>query len=311
MRNLSQIAFNLASVLSLVFCAFSTEGVAASFDCAKASSKMEKAICASPSISTLDGDLGKLYQDAVSRSPESMRQDLREEQRRWLREVRNACVDDACLQKAYTDRVSVLQKAKEEYEALKAEVEGEDKRQAAAMQAPKAEVPVKQAAATAPPPVPATPPEQQPTSQPSESEASKRAQLLYVEAKRLLPTSTWVSTGLDDRDWGYIDISSNVMPAHTENGSMFVALLYRKKQTNGISINYINVVEAATCSPDILTGVAWLYAIQEHFPDRFEGSGGFDKKNVNGDFNKFGILSCTTLVKLTPALAKKMQGAGR
>ncbi len=269
-------------------------GEAASFDCAKASTKIENAICASPRLSLLDEDLGKLYQEALKRSPESQQAQIRDEQRRWLRETRNACQDEKCMRRVYAERLEAFEKAKEEYEAVRAEVEGEDKRRESAMQASKAVTP-------------AAPTHQPPALQTSQGDSNKRAQALYIEARKNSASSSWVSTGVGDRDWGFVDVSSNVMPAHSENKSIFVAFLYKRKQANGVNINYVNVVDAASCDPSVSHGVGWLYAMQEHFPDRFEGSGGFDKKNTSSDFSKFGNLSCAALIKILPTLEKRMR----
>lgn len=72
---------------------------AASFDCARAGTSIEKMICADPELSALDGTLALHYKKALeaSRSPTV----LREQQRLWLREVRNRCIDVPCLRAAY------------------------------------------------------------------------------------------------------------------------------------------------------------------------------------------------------------------
>ncbi len=72
---------------------------AASFDCARAGTSIEKMICADPELSALDGSLALRYKKVLeaARSPSV----LREEQRLWLREVRNRCIDVPCLRTAY------------------------------------------------------------------------------------------------------------------------------------------------------------------------------------------------------------------
>lgn len=79
---------------------------AASFDCAKARTRVEKMICADARLAGLDELLGRFYSGALvvlQRSP-----CLRDEQRAWLTEVRNRCTDVACLQDAYMLRLSAL-----------------------------------------------------------------------------------------------------------------------------------------------------------------------------------------------------------
>jgi uncharacterized protein len=78
-----------------------------SFDCAKATQPVERLICASPEISGLDEMLARSYAVAVDKLAEAGGC-LRTDQTRWLRSVRNACGDDACLQRAYHLRLSEL-----------------------------------------------------------------------------------------------------------------------------------------------------------------------------------------------------------
>lgn len=80
---------------------------AASFPCEKAATRVEQAICGSPEVSTLDDYLGRYYAGA--------RQGLRHaddclvsDQRAWIRSVRDACKDAACLKGAYLERLAVL-----------------------------------------------------------------------------------------------------------------------------------------------------------------------------------------------------------
>jgi uncharacterized protein YecT (DUF1311 family) len=77
---------------------------AASFDCGKAESAVEQAICASPALSTLDEQLASTYragnQDGL----------LQESQRAWLNGPRAECkAERACLQDKYRQRLAQLQ----------------------------------------------------------------------------------------------------------------------------------------------------------------------------------------------------------
>lgn len=56
---------------------------AAGFDCAKASTPVEKAICASPKVSAIDGALGDAFKAALQKHPEKA-DALRLDQRHWL-----------------------------------------------------------------------------------------------------------------------------------------------------------------------------------------------------------------------------------
>lgn len=81
---------------------------AASFDCAKATTKVEKLICDNPTISELDDDLGKAYQEAINKANEKQKQRLVTEQKYWLKHTRNICTDEPCFRQAYSSRLATL-----------------------------------------------------------------------------------------------------------------------------------------------------------------------------------------------------------
>ena len=80
---------------------------AASFPCQKASTAVERTICASKEISELDDYLGRYY--AAARSEMSQAKEcLASNQWEWLRGVRDVCKDVACLKAAYLQRLGEL-----------------------------------------------------------------------------------------------------------------------------------------------------------------------------------------------------------
>lgn len=79
---------------------------AASFDCAKASTMMEKMICADAELSKLDEDLGEAYRKALQQN--DVKQGAIESQRNWLKLERNVCADVPCLKQAYQKRIKEL-----------------------------------------------------------------------------------------------------------------------------------------------------------------------------------------------------------
>lgn len=91
-------------VVLLVFVAEPLQ--AASFDCAQASKKIEKTVCSSPELSSLDKELGDAYQSALAQS--SNANQLKADQRTWLREVRNQCQTTTCLVEVYKQRLAAL-----------------------------------------------------------------------------------------------------------------------------------------------------------------------------------------------------------
>ena len=87
-----------------LFCASMIPSLEAfAFDCAKASTRVEKLICADKKLVELDRELNKLYREASKREP----QGIKVEQRQWLKS-RNSCPDVACVSAAYEDRVDEL-----------------------------------------------------------------------------------------------------------------------------------------------------------------------------------------------------------
>lgn len=80
---------------------------AAGFDCGKARSHIEKTICADTELSVLDEHLGRYYEGA-RQALSGAETCLKTDQVRWLKSVRNACNDNACLRTAYLRRLSEL-----------------------------------------------------------------------------------------------------------------------------------------------------------------------------------------------------------
>lgn len=81
---------------------------AASFDCTRASTFIEKEICKSSDLSLLDEELSRVYKDALASV--YTQDELRAEQRKWIVEVRDRCTDTDCLEGVYLDRVDELQR---------------------------------------------------------------------------------------------------------------------------------------------------------------------------------------------------------
>ncbi|MDR6419400.1 uncharacterized protein J2801_001651 [Paraburkholderia phenoliruptrix] len=79
--------------------------IVASFDCAKASSKIEKLVCSSPETASADKQLASVYRAAAAKSSDPAA--LKQQQREWLKE-RNACDDASCLLKTTEARIQAL-----------------------------------------------------------------------------------------------------------------------------------------------------------------------------------------------------------
>lgn len=97
---------NLGAVgaVGAVLLALASTVHAASFDCAKALSKVEKMICADAELSKLDAAMADAYKD----SPIDRTQRKRW-QAEWLRE-RNTCADADCVKRMYETRIFILRR---------------------------------------------------------------------------------------------------------------------------------------------------------------------------------------------------------
>lgn len=108
--------FSVAIVIAVMM--MSGSASAASFNCKKAKSKVDKLICATPELSKADDELGRLFKEAVQalngiggqlrESDSSYAKSLRAAQGHWLKRVRNSCADAACMLAAYEKRNAEL-----------------------------------------------------------------------------------------------------------------------------------------------------------------------------------------------------------
>jgi uncharacterized protein len=110
-------AFRMRTLVTLGLSLFPVVCQAQSFDCAKAQTAIEKAICASPALIAQDTALADSYRQALAAlaSDPAKLNDLRQKQRRWLADRNKSCVasDRArlskCLAAAYQTRLAALQ----------------------------------------------------------------------------------------------------------------------------------------------------------------------------------------------------------
>ena len=83
-----------------------------SYDCAKATKELDRAICYSPSVAVLDVQLGQSYMAALQKLSPEKKQVLQRQQREWLARRAKECtiykwwVD--CLTSLYTKRIAEL-----------------------------------------------------------------------------------------------------------------------------------------------------------------------------------------------------------
>jgi len=93
-------------LLSSIFFVFPAILHAASFDCEKAVSKIEKMICVDGEVSDLDSKLGRLFHLAKWGA-----KSIVEDQKNWLKNTRDKCEDIDCLKAVYVARISILKNA--------------------------------------------------------------------------------------------------------------------------------------------------------------------------------------------------------
>ena len=90
----------IVAILGCTFAAIAQAAEGPSFDCAHVTSHVNKTICASPELSTLDRQLAAHYRTLLAQSG-SEAPALQREEAQWLREVRDPCPDAACIAQAY------------------------------------------------------------------------------------------------------------------------------------------------------------------------------------------------------------------
>ena len=106
---------------ALMLAATSASASAASFDCKKAKTQVEKAICEDPRLSKLDEELAVTYRDAMSKAERTEKIKLRKGQTDWLK-ARNACKDKLCIEVMYRTRNAMLAMATSAQEAASADL---------------------------------------------------------------------------------------------------------------------------------------------------------------------------------------------
>ncbi|PMG52203.1 lysozyme inhibitor LprI family protein [Shewanella sp. 10N.286.52.B9] len=98
--------------LLILISVFSVNSYAASFDCSKASPKIEQSICSNNQLSKLDDDLSETFSKLKSNLEKSEFQILLKEQRKWIRQRNDLCRNssrlDRCLISVYENRINTL-----------------------------------------------------------------------------------------------------------------------------------------------------------------------------------------------------------
>lgn len=96
-----------ALALSSLLFSVSPDLRAASFDCDKAATAIEKTICSDKALSDLDVKLAGLYNDVIASMPVRDADAVKNSQRAWT-QLRNLCKDNRCLTDSYNKRITEL-----------------------------------------------------------------------------------------------------------------------------------------------------------------------------------------------------------
>ena len=81
---------------------------AASYDCTRADTAAEIAVCDNPGLNRMDEDLAVTYRSLLDRLPPRQAAHLRDDQRSWL-VARDSCgADVRCLRARYQERMARL-----------------------------------------------------------------------------------------------------------------------------------------------------------------------------------------------------------
>ncbi|MGC2049853.1 MAG: lysozyme inhibitor LprI family protein [Gallionella sp.] len=102
-KYINQNAWIAATLLGWAMMTSSTQ--AASFDCAKAATKVEKLVCADAGLSKLDEELNADYKTALQKYGQA--KTTKVEQAQWIKD-RNSCESNDCLKALYQARLQEL-----------------------------------------------------------------------------------------------------------------------------------------------------------------------------------------------------------
>lgn len=92
-------------IFNFVLC---STAYAASFDCTKATSDVERMVCSDHKLNRLDDFLSQNFNIAMnSEMPESVKSDIRKTQGEWI-ERRDSCTDEQCVKNMYSRRIDYL-----------------------------------------------------------------------------------------------------------------------------------------------------------------------------------------------------------
>ena len=100
-------------------------GTGPSFDCRKATTTTENAICASAELSNLDGQLGQVFSDVIATASPDQTKNVRAQQVAWIKARNDECQGDpSCLGTSLRKRIAELSTIKAEHRSSPTAQEG-------------------------------------------------------------------------------------------------------------------------------------------------------------------------------------------
>jgi len=113
----------ISKVAVITILLISSNLYAASFNCKKAGTFIEHTICGDAKLSQLDEDLSAAYKQARKDGDKNQ---IRKEQREWIKKERNKCQSITCLKASYTGRISELSSYESEQDIINASVKADE-----------------------------------------------------------------------------------------------------------------------------------------------------------------------------------------
>lgn len=107
MKRTAPLTLLLKLLIFFVLTGFSAYAPATGFNCAKATTFIETAICKNAELSKLDNELMLVYRNALK---SGNKESLKIEQVNWLKIKRNSCENSACLKQVYQERLNALRR---------------------------------------------------------------------------------------------------------------------------------------------------------------------------------------------------------
>jgi uncharacterized protein len=134
MKNINKLFLGLLLLCSLSFVyADDVQFYNPSFDCSKVKKdSVEYMICVNKDLAKQDIEINEIYKKIINNSniEESIKVNIKNEQKNWLIDVRNGCNNISCLKYIYTNKIaelkSIIYKYNDEFLKIETKIENDD-----------------------------------------------------------------------------------------------------------------------------------------------------------------------------------------